>query len=952
MKKILDSKIINNITVFQRIFEVLLIALFAYFIVFQIMLPAETDKQFSKVELKSDERTDLLYKGDFYLVNDDGKKEKIDVPGKYDIKTGDILSIETVLPESVDYNIIAIRSSQQVIRMYVDEELRTEYDTKNTRAFGNQITSRYVFCPVSNSDSGKTLRIEISSNSDMYSGMLNDVYACDKFEFWTRVFMDYSLRAIFGITLFLLGLFTVTVSLCLKIAFRNRYALGYLGWCVTFAGSWLIGESRLRQLLAPNGSTLTDICYFVIMLAPIAIALYLNDLQKSKYQKLYSLIIIFAILNCVGSCLSQIMGISNIYELLPISHVVLVASILAAAITFFLDSRNGNIKRYMPICIGLIVIFFSVIAEMVLAYIVTPFSGLFLMIGGIVLVISGIYMTISDIREIESRRQNERIEEQKKQSETMLMQLISTLSNTIEAKDEYTHGHSSRVAEYSVAIAEELGLDKERIDKLWYSATLHDIGKIGVPDTVLNKPTRLSDEEFSVIKTHTTIGAGIISNVEMVAYAADIARHHHERFDGNGYPDGLLGENISLEARIVSVADAFDAMNSDRIYRKALPKDIIRKEINRNKGIQFDPDVATAFLSLYDSGEIEKITENTESRILNNRMEVEFANESDVEKLLSMVSETVIRTKSEDDHDALTGLYSRKYGQKKITESMKECRGAMIFCDMDNLKTINDRHGHKAGDKALSLVGSIISKHVKNGSACRVGGDEFLIYLSDCDEENSIKIVEEIFSDFDEKKEEDSLINIATLSAGICITNQMSEFDEAFVKADKALYFVKQRGKDGYYVYKDDEIKKSGKSSVDIEQLKKSIMTSGQYEGALDLGYREFSKLYEYISKLCKRYDHTCNIVLLTLDTKNEDVVYIDETENAMKCMEKAINNTIRNVDICTRYTSVQFLIILVEAKEENIDTIMARILSSFHKNYTNPLFDINYEVSKLDVEE
>lgn len=950
MDKIWHSKVINDISMLKKVYGILVVVIFTYFIVFQVFLPKESDAQFSAVSLKSDERLDLLYKGDFYVLGEDSIKEPISLPGKVNVAPGDILTIETVLPEVISFDTIAMRSSQQIMRMYVDEELRTEYDTQNTRAFGNQITSRYVFCPVSVLDAGKKLKIEISSRSDMYTGLVNEVYACGKYEFWSRVFKDYALRAIFGIVLIISGLFTVMVSFCLRIAFKNRYALEYLGWCVMFAGSWVVGESRLRQVLAANGSTMTDVCYFVIMVAPVAISLYLNDIQKSRYQQLYSIIIITAVLNFICSCLIQLSGLSNIFELLPVSHVVLVASILIAAITFILDARTGEIKRYMPICIGLIIMFFAVIAEMILAYIVTSFSGLFLMIGGIVLVLSGIFMTISDIREMEARRRDERILEQKKHSENMMMQLIRTLSNTIEAKDEYTHGHSSRVAEYSVAIAKEMGIDKEEIDRIWYAATLHDIGKIGVPDTVLNKPSRLTDEEFGIIKTHTIIGADILSNVDMVAYTADIARHHHERFDGRGYPDGLIGNEISLGARIVCVADAFDAMNSDRIYRKALPKEVIWKEIDKNKGIQFDPDVVTAFLSLYERGEIERITENSESRPIDDEIGKDFSKELEVEKLLSMVSETVIRTKTEEERDSLTGLLTRRYGQKKISELIKTCRGSVIFCDMDNLKTINDLHGHKAGDIAISLLGNILSRYAENGVACRIGGDEFLIFLCDSDEEQSIQTIKGIISDFNDQKKNDSVINIATLSAGICMTNQMSEFDEVFSKADKALYYVKQRGKDGYFVYKDDEIRNIGKSAVDIEQLKKSIMTSGQYEGALDIGYREFTKLYDYIYKLCMRYEHTCTIVLLTLDAKNGDTVFIDETEYAMSCMEKAINSTIRNVDICTRYTSVQFLIILIEAKDENIDTIMSRILSNFHKLYTNPIFDINYEVSGIDV--
>jgi len=196
------------------------------------------------------------------------------------------------------------------------------------------------------------------------------------------------------------------------------------------------------------------------------------------------------------------------------------------------------------------------------------------------------------------------------QSEYMNKELIKTLSFTLEAKDVYTKGHSMRVAEYTRIIASRLGFDTDRIEKLHFAATLHDIGKIGIPDTVLNKPGKLTDREYNVIKMHTSIGADILKNIESIKYASEIARHHHERYDGKGYPDGISGENIPLEARIVAIADTYDAMTSKRVYRrKVLSNDIIRDEFIKNKGKQFDPHLADLFLELLDKGELEPIKE-------------------------------------------------------------------------------------------------------------------------------------------------------------------------------------------------------------------------------------------------------------------------------------------------------------------------------------------------------
>jgi len=188
--------------------------------------------------------------------------------------------------------------------------------------------------------------------------------------------------------------------------------------------------------------------------------------------------------------------------------------------------------------------------------------------------------------------------------------MLETLAGTIDAKDRYTNGHSMRVAAYSMKLAKALSWDDDRIDKLRYEALLHDIGKIGVPDAILNKPSRLSDVEFGLIKSHAVIGADILKNMVAVPKASEVARSHHERYDGMGYPDALSGEEIPINARIVGIADAYDAMSSDRIYRKALSKDRIREELVNGRGTQFAPELLDAFLKLFDENKLDIGTEN------------------------------------------------------------------------------------------------------------------------------------------------------------------------------------------------------------------------------------------------------------------------------------------------------------------------------------------------------
>ena len=177
-------------------------------------------------------------------------------------------------------------------------------------------------------------------------------------------------------------------------------------------------------------------------------------------------------------------------------------------------------------------------------------------------------------------------------------QMVNALAKTIDAKDKYTNGHSTRVAEYSMLIAKRMGYEGEKLEQLEFSALLHDIGKIGVPREIINKPSRLTDEEYEIIKTHPGTGANILKEVTELPDIMIGARWHHERYDGKGYPDQLAGTDIPELARIIGVADAYDAMTSKRSYRDVLAQEIVKEEIEKGRGKQFDPQIADVMLLL------------------------------------------------------------------------------------------------------------------------------------------------------------------------------------------------------------------------------------------------------------------------------------------------------------------------------------------------------------------
>jgi putative nucleotidyltransferase with HDIG domain len=184
--------------------------------------------------------------------------------------------------------------------------------------------------------------------------------------------------------------------------------------------------------------------------------------------------------------------------------------------------------------------------------------------------------------------------------EDLFVNSIRALANAIEARDPYTRGHSERVTEYSVKISEYIGIEIEEIKKIRYAALLHDIGKINIKEEILNKPGRLTDEEFKIMHKHPTMGAKIMEPVKEFKEMLPYMYHHHERYGAGGYPDGVRGEQIPLPARILAVADAFDAMTTDRPYRKALPLSVALDELQKNSGTQFDPKIVNVFLRICD----------------------------------------------------------------------------------------------------------------------------------------------------------------------------------------------------------------------------------------------------------------------------------------------------------------------------------------------------------------
>lgn len=529
-----------------------------------------------------------------------------------------------------------------------------------------------------------------------------------------------------------------------------------------------------------------------------------------------------------------------------------------------------------------------------------------------------------------------KVSEKTAQIEKMTFETIATISSMIEAKDSYTKGHSVRVAEYSAMIAEGAGWREHSIQNLRYIALLHDIGKVGIPDNVLNKPGKLTEEEFNIIKSHTTIGGDILKEIESIAEVEAGAKYHHERYDGTGYPCGLAGNAIPAVARIIGIADAFDAMNSKRVYRDSLSQEVIRKELVNGRGTQFDPHFLDIFLHLFDEGKLEAKQEVTE--------EPKTASEESRALMKHILKNLEEDVKRRGTPDYLTGLMNRQTGEAKIMQSMKELPGCLAFVDLDNLKTTNDTMGHLAGDFALKSVADVLKKYEENGIAVRLGGDEFLFYMIGVNRGQATTIAEEIIAAFAEQKEKDVMLSASSVSIGLCMCTPMDVFEDVLKKADKALYHVKHSGKGSYFFHESDLGQKKQDTTVDLRKLVGNLSDQGAYNGSLSVGYRDFAKMYDFIRHLGERFGYGMHLLVITLEIKDYENVYIDEKEYAMTFLEKAIQASLRSIDVSTRFSSEQFLVALLNAKEEDISNITGRISDKFYSVYEENSIGLTYD--------
>jgi diguanylate cyclase (GGDEF)-like protein/putative nucleotidyltransferase with HDIG domain len=371
------------------------------------------------------------------------------------------------------------------------------------------------------------------------------------------------------------------------------------------------------------------------------------------------------------------------------------------------------------------------------------------------------------------------------------LDVVRRWGESIESKDRYTQGHCERVADLACAIAAKTGMDRQTLFWFRIGALLHDVGKLMIPSEVLNKPGRLNEEEWELMRQHPTAGAEMLQEIEFPWDVRPIVESHHERWDGAGYPHGLAGEAIPLTARILCIADVYDALTSERSYKRALSHDVAMDILRRDIGKAFDPHVFELFEQVTTDG---PLVSKAPMRI-------------DAEPRRVMKSPSGLSTPHPDD---LTGLPLRRAFFQFTTETLaaryvERRPSALLVVDVDGFKEVNDRFGHQRGDALLRAIAETLRTNVRPCDfVARYGGDEFVVLLPDLDAPSAVEIAERLriaVEQFASTDAEGAKIGNVSLSIGVAEAPTHGNNVEAlFAAGDAALYSAKRAGRNRVHV--------------------------------------------------------------------------------------------------------------------------------------------------------
>lgn len=461
---------------------------------------------------------------------------------------------------------------------------------------GGSLKDFYMTVPLKHSDAGAELKM-IRYRTDWHPAVVSETFVTTNHGMNNYMAERYGLSFVMSVVLLVAALLVLFIGLVMRFWYRQPIDMLYAALGVADVALWLLSVSQFTPLI--TGIYFADgiMGFMFCMLMPFALLIYINAIQKQRYIRCYSVLFMLSLTSFVLWTVLHFSGIQSFQTSLIYMDLILGLVIVSVLVTLIIDIRKGHTREYPYTALGFALFMVLSITEIVMLLVFELNSEIPILSGLLCLLILVMFQQVDDIRK-EKRLLVDQVNSKIRENEQMLIHIVQTLAGTIDAKDTYTKGHSSRVAEYSREIARRYGYDEMALNDIYMMGLLHDIGKIGIPDAIINKPGKLTTEEYDIIKKHPTMGGIILDNISEKPELSMGARWHHERFGGGGYPDGISGEQIPEQARIIAVADAYDAMTSYRSYRAPMPQHKVREEIENGKGRQFDPRFADIMLGM------------------------------------------------------------------------------------------------------------------------------------------------------------------------------------------------------------------------------------------------------------------------------------------------------------------------------------------------------------------
>ena len=505
--------------------------------------------------------------------------------------TADVSGLDT------DGKSLCLKSIDTLFDVYADGELIYSYRPGIPRRLGASYGMYVHTIPISGDTAALGLRLEPIFPTA--PAALNDVsiemggaYMNDLYKGGLLSFSRSSVFLALGLFFLIVGIFGRVI---MNTAGLDFISFGILCALVGFTG---YNDTLLLQALTGHPALIRVITYVCLIFIPYPAISFFASAAGSSRSKLVPASLVLCLANFAAQVFLTHRGVSDYYYLVNISYALVLLSLAVIVFLLVRAIRRHTIQKELlrSLTIGLAALVAGVVVDIVRYYILQSYgSSSYTRIGVLVFTLMiGVYLFREQTRALKLKQQ---------ENAQFISEITTAFAKVIDMKDSYTNGHSSRVAKYTAMLSRELGYDEETVEKYYRIALLHDMGKIGIPKAVLNKPGKLTDEEFDIIKSHTVKGYDVLKDISIMPELAVGAQSHHERPDGKGYPNRLNAGEIPRVAQIIAVADCFDAMYSNRPYRKRMNFDKAVSIIREASGTQLTGDVVDAFLRLVEKGE-------------------------------------------------------------------------------------------------------------------------------------------------------------------------------------------------------------------------------------------------------------------------------------------------------------------------------------------------------------